>query len=74
MLWGLSACASGPHPSLEYASKNLDCPVKQLTRHEIYANKQRIEGCGKEGVFVKACGGGYGVNEECKWARAKSMP
>jgi hypothetical protein len=65
----LGACASGPHPSLEVASKEFKCPVKDLTRHEIYPNKQRVEGCGKEGIFVKGCDG-YGVTAQCGWVKA----
>jgi hypothetical protein len=67
----LLGCASGPHPALEYAAKDLKCPVKDLKRTEIYPNKQRVEGCNKEGVYVKTCGEGYGIDAECRWARAK---
>jgi hypothetical protein len=65
-----SACASGPHPALEVAARDFDCPQKDLKRHEIYPNRQRVEGCGKEGIFVKDCAG-YGVDSKCRWARAK---
>jgi hypothetical protein len=71
VLWALG-CASGPHPSLEYAAKDLDCPVASLTRHEIYPSKQRIEGCSKEATYVKHCGDGYGTDASCGWARAKA--
>jgi hypothetical protein len=64
-----AGCASGPHPALEVASRDLDCPIKDLKRHEIYPNKQRVEGCNKEGIYVKDCGG-YGVDSQCRWARA----
>ncbi len=63
-------CASGPHPSLQAASKTLDCPVKDLKRHEIYPEKQRIEGCGKEEVFVYGCDD-YGATAECGWVKLK---
>ena len=63
-------CAGGPHPALEVASKTFDCPSKELTRHEIYPEKQRIEGCGKEAVFVHGCDG-YGATSECAWVKLK---
>jgi hypothetical protein len=71
LVWlaGAGACASGPHPSLEVASRDLKCPVEQLQRHEIYPKRQRLEGCGKEGIFVEDCSG-YGLNAECRWVRA----
>jgi hypothetical protein len=66
----LSSCASGPHPALEVAAKDFECPIAQLERHEIYPNKQRVEGCDKEAVYVKDCGG-YGTDAACRWAKAK---
>ena len=67
----LAGCASGPHPALRLASKDFDCPIKELSRHEIYANKQRIEGCDKEAVYIKGCDG-YGATAKCGWVRAPS--
>jgi hypothetical protein len=64
-------CASGPHPALQVASRDFECPVGQLKRDEIYPNKQRVEGCGKEAVYVKDCGTGYGTDAECRWAKLK---
>lgn len=69
----VAGCASGPHPSLEVASRELDCPVAQLTRDEIYPNKQRISGCEREAIFVKDCGG-YGTDAGCRWAKLKPRP
>jgi hypothetical protein len=68
-LWLLLGCATGPHPALEVAAHDLACPIAQLQRHEIYPNRQRVEGCGKEGIFVKDCGG-YGLDSKCRWVRA----
>jgi hypothetical protein len=61
-------CASGPHPALKVAAEDLGCEEKSLTLHEIYPKKVKIEGCGKEGIFVEGCSG-YGVTSECGWAR-----
>jgi hypothetical protein len=69
----LCGCASGPHPSLEVASKAFKCPVERLTRHEIYPNKQRVEGCEQEAVFIKGCTG-YGVDSTCDWVKAPPTP
>lgn len=68
-----SSCASGPHPALEMASKDFKCPIKSLTRHEIYPNKQRVEGCGKDAIFIKGCTG-YGVDSKCDWVKAPPEP
>lgn len=70
---GLLGCASGPHPAIVMAEKDFDCPQKDLTRHEIYPNKQRIEGCGKEAIYIKGCSG-YGLDEKCGWAKAPPEP
>lgn len=67
----LLGCASGPHPAMQLAARDFDCPMASLKRHEIYKNKQRIEGCNKEAVYVKNCGQGYGTDAECGWAKAK---
>lgn len=64
----LLGCASGPHPALKLAAQHLKCDEKALTVHEIYPKKVRIEGCGKEAVYVDSCHG-YGVEEKCEWAR-----
>ena len=72
-LLGLCGCASGPHPAMELAARDFDCPMKSLKRHEIYPNKQRVEGCGKEATYVKDCSG-YGTDSDCKWAKAKTLP
>lgn len=72
LLW-CAGCASGPHPSLAVASEALDCPAAELKRHEIYPEKQRIEGCGKEGIFVRGCSD-YGATAECGWTRLKPKP
>jgi len=64
----LAACASGPHPSIEVASKDFECPSAELTRTEIYPKKQKFEGCGKEAIFILGCAG-YGANESCEWVR-----
>ena len=66
LLW---SCASGPHPALEVASRDLKCDQKELKRHEIYPKRQRVEGCGKEGIYVEDCAG-YGVDSKCRWVRA----
>ena len=55
------------------ASKDFKCPIKSLTRHEIYPNKQRVEGCGKDAVFIKGCTG-YGVDSKCDWVKAPPEP
>ncbi|HEX7477938.1 MAG TPA: hypothetical protein VF331_09030 [Polyangiales bacterium] len=39
------------------AARDFDCPLTGLAHHEIYPNKQRIEGCGKEAIHIKGCGG-----------------
>lgn len=67
----LLACASGPHPALKTAARDFDCPIAELKRDEIYPSKQRIEGCDKEAVYVKDCGG-YGTDADCRWAKAKA--
>jgi hypothetical protein len=69
----LSACASGPHPAVQMAAKDFDCPMKDLKRHEIYPNKQRVEGCGKEAIYIKGCTD-YGVDGECGWAKQVPKP
>ena len=73
-LIALCSCASGPHPALTIASRDFECPIKSLTRHEIYPNKQRVEGCGKEATYVKDCDTGYGTDSSCEWAKAKTLP
>jgi hypothetical protein len=65
----LLGCASGPHPALKLAAKHFACEESALKLHEIYPKKVRIEGCGKDAIYVDACGG-YGVQEKCAWARA----
>ena len=71
----LLGCASGPEVAMNLAAKDFKCPVKDLTRHEIYPNKQRIEGCGKEAIYIKGCPrGSYGAGAECGWAKAKPAP
>jgi len=73
-LW-LVGCASGPHPAVVMASKDFDCPQASLTRHEIYPNKQRIEGCGKEAIYIKGCtSGSYGTSGTCDWVKARPTP
>jgi hypothetical protein len=53
------------------AARDFDCPMASLTRHEIYPNKQRIEGCGKEAIYIKGCGGdSYGADSKCEWVKA----
>ena len=69
----LLGCASGPHPAMTLAARDFKCPMASLKRDEIYPNKQRIEGCNKEAIYVKTCGG-YGIDSECKWAKAKPTP
>ena len=64
----LGACASGPHPALQIASKDLDCEQSGLRLHEIYPKKVRVEGCGRQGIYVDACSG-YGMDEKCGWGR-----
>jgi len=64
----MGGCASGPHPALKVAAEDLECDQNSLTLHEIYPKKVKIEGCGKEGIFVEGCSG-YGVTAECGWAR-----
>lgn len=64
----LGACASGPHPALTLASRDFACPIEQLQRHQIYPNKQRIEGCGKEAIYIKGCNG-YGADSKCDWVK-----
>lgn len=64
----LGACASGPHPALQIASKDLDCEQSALQLHEIYPKKVRVEGCGRQGIYVDACSG-YGIDEKCGWGR-----
>lgn len=66
----LLGCASGPHPALQAAARDFNCPMAQLKRDEIYPNKQRIEGCDKEAIYVKHCGSGYGMDAECNWVKA----
>jgi hypothetical protein len=64
----LGACASGPHPALELASRDLSCEQSQLKLEQIYPKKVRIEGCGKSAIYVDACSG-YGTDETCGWGR-----
>jgi flagellar biosynthesis GTPase FlhF len=64
----LVACATGPHPALQLASKDLGCEQRALKLHQIYPQKVRVEGCGMEATYVDACTG-YGVEENCGWAR-----
>jgi hypothetical protein len=64
----LVACATGPHPALQLASKDLGCEQHALKLHQIYPKKVRVEGCGGEATYVDACTG-YGVEEDCGWGR-----
>lgn len=66
--FALGACASGPHPALQLASRDLSCEQSQLTLEQIYPKKVRIEGCGKTAIYVDACSG-YGTEETCGWGR-----
>lgn len=66
--FAFGACASGPHPALQLASTDLSCEQSQLTLHQIYPKKVRIEGCGKTAIYVDACNG-YGSDETCGWGR-----
>ena len=61
-------CASGPHPATTVAAKDFDCPIAEVTRHEIYPKKQEMKGCGKEGIYINGCAG-YGANEKCEWVK-----
>jgi hypothetical protein len=72
-LWLLAACASGPHPAMVIASKDFDCPMKDLERHQIFPKKQRIEGCGKAAIYIEGCNG-YGADSSCKWVRTPAPP
>ena len=65
--WPGAGCAIGPHPALALAKKDLGCDTK-LTLHEIYTRKVRVEGCGKEAIYVKGCDS-YGADAKCGWAR-----
>ena len=65
---GWLGCASGPHPSLAIATKDLGCEEKALKVHEIFPRKVRVEGCGKEAIYVKLCAG-YGMDSKCDWQR-----
>lgn len=67
MSFGMFACASGPHPAVEIASKEFKCETTALKLHEIYPRKVRVEGCGKEAIYVKVCSG-YGMDSKCGWA------
>lgn len=73
LLLALIGCASGPHPALVKASKDWDCPVKDLKRHEIFPEKQEVEGCGKNAIYVNTCQG-YGTDASCGWAKLKPKP
>jgi hypothetical protein len=66
--FALGACASGPHPALQLASRDLSCEQSQLKLEQIYPKKVRIEGCGKTAIYVDACSG-YGTDETCGWGR-----
>jgi hypothetical protein len=66
--FALGACASGPHPALQLASRDLSCERSQLRLEQIYPKKVRIEGCGKTAIYVDACSG-YGTEETCGWGR-----
>jgi len=71
----LVGCASGPQVAMDMAAKDFKCPVKDLTRHEIYPNKQEIAGCGKSAIYIKGCTkGSYGAGAECGWAKAPPRP
>jgi hypothetical protein len=72
VLW-LGACASGPHPAMTLASKDFACPMSSLERHQIFPNKQRIEGCGKAAIYIKGCSG-YGADSTCDWVRTPAGP
>ena len=66
--FGVCACASGPHPAVELAAKAFSCEPRAVTVHELYPRKVRVEGCGKEAIYVKVCSG-YGMDATCGWAR-----
>ena len=68
VLAALGGCASGPHPALALAHKDFNCAQAELTLHEIYPHKVRVEGCGREAIYVKACSG-YGTDSSCGWAK-----
>jgi hypothetical protein len=40
----LVACATGPHPALQLASKDLGCEQRALKLHQIYPKKVRVGG------------------------------
>ena len=53
---------------MQIASKDLNCDQSGLQLHEIYPKKVRVEGCGKQAIYVDACSG-YGMEEKCGWGR-----
>ena len=65
------SCASGPHPALEVASRDFDCPIKDLKRHEYTRIASAWKAATRKASSVKDCGG-YGADAECRWARAKN--
>jgi hypothetical protein len=65
----VGACATGPHPALKLASRDLGCEQSQLKLEQIYPKKVRIEGCGKTAIYVDACNDGYGTDATCGWGR-----
>lgn len=65
---GVAGCATGPHPAVVLAAKDLGCEAKGLTLHELFPRKVRVEGCGKEATYVKVCSG-YGMDAKCGWAQ-----
>jgi hypothetical protein len=57
------------------AARDFECPMAGLTRHQIFPNKQRVEGCGKEAIYIKGCdSGGYGSDTKCEWVRTAAGP
>ena len=69
---GAFGCASGPHPALVLATKDLACEQKALKLHEIFPRKVKVEGCGKDATYVNICAG-YGIESKCDWQRKNDL-
>lgn len=63
-------CASSIHEVTGKASQDLQCPVSQLTVTDIDGRTRRVQGCGKEVVFVEDCT----AAPPCRWRNRDKAP
>lgn len=64
------ACASSIHEVTGKASQDLQCPVSQLTVTDVDGRTRRVQGCGKEAVFVEDCT----AAPPCRWRNRDKAP